>query len=372
MKPERPQYKIAVAGLARAGKTSVVKRLLTGRFEQTESTKGFNTEIFEHSSIKFQVVDLGGQDVFVHTLWKAFLPQADVLVYVVDANDTETFEKARDVLHFALSWNPNLPFLMILANKQDLPTAVTAEELLERFNMTTILAENNIQTLRIFATSAKSGEGINESFTWMATQLTGQKSVPVVNIRGAHLLKRNSTQYQTKGKNATEIAHISFMTPDEEITVGSSVYSAIDNFINGILEGQINTLEISGYSGERYKLVNIERDDLCCVLVTDIQGEMTVIKAVGNELLDYVIQQETKQLQVENESIRGIIEPFLPDSDAKTAAEEDFTTATPEKKTVTETVQERDRYYVKSQYKRGDTQFFTKMSVLDRIRTLED
>ena len=87
----RKLYKIALAGLSHAGKTSILSRLLTGRFIQTEPTKGFDTELLERENVQFQVIDLGGQDVFIHTLWKAFLPQADVFIFVIDANDSKNF-----------------------------------------------------------------------------------------------------------------------------------------------------------------------------------------------------------------------------------------------------------------------------------------
>jgi small GTP-binding protein len=377
---KRPQYKIAVAGLANAGKTSVVKRLVTGKFEKTKSTRGFDTETVEQpisgsKSIKFQVVDLGGQDVFIHTMWKAFLPQADVLVYVVDADDKEAFEKARDVLHFSISWNPDLPYLMILANKQDLSSAVTADEMLERFNMKTILADCKIQEFRMFGTSAKSGEGINEAFTWMATQLTGQENVPIVNVHGVYVFKKVDSPTMASSTPIAEVAHIRLTSEDEEVVLVPSIYNAIDNFIGGVLEGQISTLEVMGYSSKKYKLVNVGRENHCCLLITDVDDEGKTIKAIGNEVLDYVVQQEENKQLVENETIRDIINPFLvkkPSDEQTTSAESEITAFEPEKKTVIETVTERDRKYVKREFKKGDANFFTKMSVLDRIKAIED
>lgn len=59
---------------------------------------------------------------------------------------------------------------MLLANKQDLPNALSKREIAEKFNIRAVK-----QTLYVEAVTATTGDGLAESFDWLATQLRARK-----------------------------------------------------------------------------------------------------------------------------------------------------------------------------------------------------
>ncbi|XP_031232007.1 ADP-ribosylation factor-like protein 4D [Mastomys coucha] len=124
---------VVVIGLDSAGKTSLLYRLKFKEFVQNVPINGFNTKkIFvplgASHGITFQVWDVGGQEK-LRPLWHSYTHRTDGLLFVVDSAETERLEEARMELHriSKASDNQGVPVL-VLANKQDQPGALSAAE----------------------------------------------------------------------------------------------------------------------------------------------------------------------------------------------------------------------------------------------------
>lgn len=355
-----------MAGLSYAGKTSIIKRLLTGHFVHTEPTKGFDTELLERSNVQFQVVDLGGQDVFIHTLWKAFLPHADVLIFVIDAADQKTFIKARDVLHFSIGWNPNMPVLAILANKQDLSSAAQVDELLQLLNIPTIIAENNIKQFSIFGTSAKTGSGLEEAFSWLAKELTDQQDIPRINLKSVFLYKKDITGLS--GSTDILLGRINFTETNDVVIAGIPV----ENFIDQMDETAIQAMELEDSTGEKYRLIKVENHSLSCFMLIEASEDSVIVRAIGEELLDQAVEQLESNRQLTGAEILEVLVPFV------NISQEVFDSSINSSFVQFEqpVVSDQDIYEGGIEANdhaadKGQTTFFTKMSILDRIRVLE-
>ncbi|XP_041737815.1 ADP-ribosylation factor-like protein 4D [Coregonus clupeaformis] len=132
--PNFQSLHVVVIGLDSAGKTSLLYRLKLREFVETIPTKGFNTERIKvavgssRAATTFQVWDVGGQEK-LRPLWKSYTRRTDGLVFVVDAAETERIEEAKVELHriSRSAENQGVPVL-VLANKQDLDSAVSAVE----------------------------------------------------------------------------------------------------------------------------------------------------------------------------------------------------------------------------------------------------
>lgn len=131
-----PQFQtlhVVVIGLDSAGKTSLLYRLKFNEFVKSAPTKGFNMEkikapVGSSRSITFQVWDVGGQEK-LRPLWKSYTRRTDGMVFVVDSSEAERMEEAKVELHkiTRTSENQGVPVL-ILANKQDVPNALSVAE----------------------------------------------------------------------------------------------------------------------------------------------------------------------------------------------------------------------------------------------------
>ena len=90
----------------------------------------------EHENISFTVWDVGGQDK-IRPLWRHYYQNTQVVVWVVDATDRDRMDQSKEELHRILI-EPELKdvILLILANKQDLSNALSAEEVQDELEMT--------------------------------------------------------------------------------------------------------------------------------------------------------------------------------------------------------------------------------------------
>ena len=84
-------------------------------------TVGFNVETVTYKNVRFNVWDVGGQDK-IRPLWRHYYTGTQGLVFVVDSQDRERVEEAKQELHRILSDREMKDcLLLVFANKQDLP-----------------------------------------------------------------------------------------------------------------------------------------------------------------------------------------------------------------------------------------------------------
>ena len=116
----KKEMRILMVGLDAAGKTTILYKLKLGEVVTTIPTIGFNVETVEYKNISFTVWDVGGQDK-IRLLWRHYYQNTQGLIFVVDSNDRERVDDAREELHKMLSEEElRDAVLLVFANKQDL------------------------------------------------------------------------------------------------------------------------------------------------------------------------------------------------------------------------------------------------------------
>jgi small GTP-binding protein len=81
------------------------------------------------------VWDVGGQDK-IRPLWRHYFQNTQGLIFVVDSNDRERVGEAREELTRMLAEEELRDAkLLVFANKQDLPNAMTAAELTDKLDL---------------------------------------------------------------------------------------------------------------------------------------------------------------------------------------------------------------------------------------------
>lgn len=170
-------------GLDAAGKTTILYKMKLGEVVQTTPTigacsdtvkniraprvdlryslVGFNVETVEYRNLKFNVWDVGGQDkarsaniIFpfshgltfcnagrqqIRKLWRFYYENARGIIFVVDSNDRNRITHAQKELE-ALLTDPELKdaVLLVFANKQDLPEAMSTAQITEKLSLTNL------------------------------------------------------------------------------------------------------------------------------------------------------------------------------------------------------------------------------------------
>src|SRR3954447_23133778 len=93
----KKEMRILMVGLDAAGKTTILYKLKLGEVVTTIPTIGFNVETVEFKNIRFTVWDVGGQ-TRIRPLWKYYFQNTQGLIFVVDSNDRERIEEAKEEL----------------------------------------------------------------------------------------------------------------------------------------------------------------------------------------------------------------------------------------------------------------------------------
>ena len=116
------------------------------------------------SSVKLNVWDIGGQS-FIRPYWRNYFEQTEAIIWVIDSTDQSRFAEGISELSKVLKTEKLAgASLLILANKQDIIGALSAEQLSSEMKLTEIVEKRN---WHIEATSAKTGEGILDGFRWL-------------------------------------------------------------------------------------------------------------------------------------------------------------------------------------------------------------
>jgi len=164
----KTEMRILMVGLDAAGKTTILYKLKLGEVVTTIPTIGFNVETVEYKNLSFTVWDVGGQDK-IRPLWRHYYQGTNGLIYVVDSNDRDRVEDAKEELSKMLNEDEMRDAaLLVFANKQDLPNAMTAAEVTEKLNL------HNMRNRQWFIQSAcaTTGDGLYEGLDWLSRVLS--------------------------------------------------------------------------------------------------------------------------------------------------------------------------------------------------------
>lgn len=155
----RLDAKIFMSGLDAAGKTTILYRIkLNEPVLHVVPTCGFNVEtVSPCKGVTFTVWDVGFQEK-LRRLWSHYYKDTKGLIFVVDSADEERLSEAKQLL-FDIIESPDMAEgipVVVMGNKQDLPGALKAGELAERFS----LLQHRANPWHVQEACANNGEGI--------------------------------------------------------------------------------------------------------------------------------------------------------------------------------------------------------------------
>merc|ERR1712053_40026 len=144
----KKEMRILMVGLDAAGKTTILYKLKLGEIVTTIPTIGFNVETVEYKNISFTVWDVGGQDK-IRPLWRHYYQNTQGIIFVIDSNDKDRIHSennnsagessAKEELHRMLAEDElRDAVLLVFANKQDLPNALSVQKITEALQLNDI------------------------------------------------------------------------------------------------------------------------------------------------------------------------------------------------------------------------------------------
>lgn len=170
---------ISVIGPSGAGKTTLLQFLETGKeqIETPPTTIGlmFRKEPYYFDNWNFNVIDVGGQDLYRYSTWELAIEQSKIVIYMIDATNrpngdtADNFEQDIKRFEFVIKLMQDDQFILILLNKQDLShnNPIKIEEFRNLYPIDLLKPVQH----EIYLTSAKYGTGIDFCFKWIIDKL---------------------------------------------------------------------------------------------------------------------------------------------------------------------------------------------------------
>lgn len=160
---------VTIVGLQNSGKTTLLTVLAGEKFtEDTIPTVGFSLREIKKGGVNLKCWDIGGQRRF-QSMWERYARGAGAILYVVDSTDTDKFVQAREALHaLVAATNPEHTPLLVLGNKNDLPDAVSVDDLIAEMDLQAV----SQRELSCYSISAKEVTNLDAVVSWLVSKAT--------------------------------------------------------------------------------------------------------------------------------------------------------------------------------------------------------
>merc|ERR1712060_934575 len=141
----------------------------------------------EYKNLNFTVWDVGGQEK-IRKLWRHYYQGTNGLIFVLDSNDRDRIEEAREELtKILVEEEMRDVVVLVFANKQDLPNSMTAADITEKLG----LHELRHRQWYIQSTCATTGDGLYEGLDWLSRAVSSKQG-------GQHVKVSKKTNRQSQ------------------------------------------------------------------------------------------------------------------------------------------------------------------------------
>ena len=136
----------------------------------TVPTIGFNVETGSFQQTEITCWDVGGRSN-LRTLWRHYYQQTKGIVFVIDSNDRYRIEEEVEELQRLLAEDELLGVpLLIFANKSDLPSSRSPDEILKSLKL-----DSTSRKIHIVPSVATTGTGLKEGMKWLITAMNNSE-----------------------------------------------------------------------------------------------------------------------------------------------------------------------------------------------------
>lgn len=186
------KFKVVVAGAKNVGKTSLIRRYATGKFESsTLSTIGVDFETkkvtVDDTEILLNIWDFAGEKKF-RLLFPSYVSGASGALMLYDVTNRDSIEDLYDWIN-VISSIPNSPKTKILIEaKTDLKRKVSKEEAQQIFEKFNFQGE-------LISTSAKTGENVEIAFEMLGREILKNSLQKCTNCDKLYPLELKFCQY---------------------------------------------------------------------------------------------------------------------------------------------------------------------------------
>ncbi|MFX0113353.1 MAG: ADP-ribosylation factor-like protein [Candidatus Hodarchaeota archaeon] len=289
---------IVVTGLSQAGKTTFVQRIISGDFvEVAYPTLGVNTEICEYEGYTLQIFDLGGHESLRELLWENYVKLSEGVVFIFDSSDPLKMEEARESFWQVINWVGSEDVtIAFVANKWDIPH-MDLKEIAEGLELQKLGATPE-RSFRIFNSSAKTGDGVDDVMKWMVSRLVRVTSAKQINVCGVFLVENQEIIFEMPLDLSQEAA----------------------DFIKGFLLGMMKVFGSSGGQApqvletEGHLLTIVQKDDMTCAVVALREGSPARARIIAESIIRFQKSLSEKDPNYDSNAIANFVFQAFPDA----------------------------------------------------------
>merc|ERR1712024_221420 len=197
-----------MGGLDTAGKTTVLYRLKFDQYVNAAPTIGFNCEKIrcpggKSKGTQYLMWDVGGQDK-LRPLWRSYTRCTDGIIFVVDSTKEDRMEEAKlELLKICKNGNNKSIPILILANKQDLPSALDVCKIEAALGLK---KEFSGAQWHLQPTCAVTGEGLDEGMEKLQSMILQKKKLRKA-TSGMMITPQNTKSLKTSRKVQRSHSH---------------------------------------------------------------------------------------------------------------------------------------------------------------------
>ncbi|XP_053213873.1 ADP-ribosylation factor-related protein 1-like [Panonychus citri] len=170
---KKDEFYVLILGLDNAGKTTFLEQTKIKfnrgykgvNLNKITTTVGLNIGKIEYKGIVMNFWDLGGQHE-LQSLWDKYYSESHGIIYIIDSADIERVDESKEAFDNMIA-NEHLAGipLLIVANKQDIPEALSLDRIKTIFKSTDPkIGQRDVQSISV---SALNSQGISESIDWI-------------------------------------------------------------------------------------------------------------------------------------------------------------------------------------------------------------
>jgi len=251
--PVLTEKKVVVLGLDNSGKTSLTSFLQTGTYIEHTPTIGRTQFHIDIQGLRMNIVDIGGHSD-LRPMWLGELVEAECVIYMVDANDTDRFTEAREEL-----WNLSEVIgdkpLIVLASKYDLKPVASVPDIIQIFGLM------SFPNFEILPVSSKKRDGILNAVSKVYYKLIGRQLTTRIAPKALTVFDKGGVPLTTHegeyGKAEilrgglfaaiTSFAQVSFQSELNQIRLGDNIiiFKKSTHFMCSLIIDERSSLELS-------------------------------------------------------------------------------------------------------------------------------
>ncbi len=272
--------KVILCGLDYAGKSTMVSFLQTGTFIEHTPTMGKEKSTIDVLGIRINLIDMGGQKDF-RALWLGEMMDAQCVIFMIDAADSERFKEAKQELWKLSSIFKKKP-LIVIANKYDIESAAKISEIIEALDL------KKLPSFEVLPVSCKTGYGIVDAFMKVYYKLTGKtltkkggKALIVFDQAGVPLTRREGGELSS------------------ETALHGGLIAAMNDFVKESFKSELTSLKL-----DNSIIVVVRSKYLMGSLVIENSGKTDVkVREAENSLSELLTHVENMCPELENNKL---------------------------------------------------------------------